>query len=438
MAKQKAWIQYTKQGRIVPGSLILSPKRPVNGTWYEVIENICCDTEPAFGVISSRKKAFVKYDSQGNIVPGSLIITTKLPKPGAWKEVFINICCDITPVTTTTTTAAPTSWYLRSNYPDAPNNGDITFPDFTNGVATFNPNNVGNGDVGMFINRYDISGNPTIPDLIGLTSNLNTGTLTLSQGSNTIVYSFDGSSYIFSGFSNEIQIYYINIDSPASGDFNLIDPIDVSVTITFPTTTTSTTTSTTTTTTLNPNRTVDICSVNWVVQNLDVTTYRNGDVIPQVTDNATWASLTTGAWCYYNNDPSNGPIYGKLYNWYAVNDPRGLAPTGYHIPSDAELTILETCLGGPVAGNALKEAGTAHWTPPNNLSTNSSGFTCLPGGFRVPNGLFYYIHENASLWSSTEFNSTDAVLSFLDYVTTSIYYSYNNKASGFSVRLIKD
>lgn len=81
---------------------------------------------------------------------------------------------------------------------------------------------------------------------------------------------------------------------------------------------------------------VTIGAQTWSGYNLDVTTYRNGDAIPQVTDLTTWLNTTTGAWCYYNNDPAMGPIYGKLYNWYAVNDSRGLAPTGWHIPTDAE------------------------------------------------------------------------------------------------------
>src|SRR5690242_1829855 len=80
----------------------------------------------------------------------------------------------------------------------------------------------------------------------------------------------------------------------------------------------------------------------WMLKNLDVTTYRNGDPISQVTDSTQWVGLTTGAWCYYNNDPANNVVYGKLYNWYAVNDPRGIAPLGWHIPTDAEWTTLST------------------------------------------------------------------------------------------------
>ena len=106
-------------------------------------------------------------------------------------------------------------------------------------------------------------------------------------------------------------------------------------------------------------QTVTIGSQVWTSKNLDVATYRNGDVIPQVQDENAWENLTTGAWCYYDNDASNGTKYGKLYNWYAVNDPRGLAPNGYHIPTDAEWTQLSDYLGGGEAGTKMKS--TSGW-----------------------------------------------------------------------------
>ena len=97
----------------------------------------------------------------------------------------------------------------------------------------------------------------------------------------------------------------------------------------------------------------------WMSTNLDVTYYRNGDKIPQVKDSVKWARLTTGAWCWYNNDSATGAVYGKLYNWYAVNDPRGLAPIGWHIPSDTEWDTLSARLGGASkAGGKLKDTGT--------------------------------------------------------------------------------
>src|ERR1035437_3981549 len=119
---------------------------------------------------------------------------------------------------------------------------------------------------------------------------------------------------------------------------------------------------------------VTICSQIWMLKNLDVSTYRNGDAIPQVTDSIQWVNLTTGAWCYYNNNSANGPVYGKLYNWYAVNDPRGLAPVGWHVPSHAEWTELSICLyaisptgnvGGKMKSTGTIEAATGLWYAPN-------------------------------------------------------------------------
>jgi len=186
---------------------------------------------------------------------------------------------------------------------------------------------------------------------------------------------------------------------------------------------------------------VTICNQVWSTKNLDVTTYRNGDAIPQVTDSVQWANLTTGAWCYYNNDPAMGIIYGKLYNWYAVNDPRGLAPTGYHVPSDAEWTNLASCLGGfPYAGEAMKEAGFMHWLDPNSglVNTNSSGFTALPGGIRDYNGSFGDIGYFGYWWSSTEDVTPFAKFRQLLYNSGSIYYGSIREATGFSVRCLRD
>ena len=120
----------------------------------------------------------------------------------------------------------------------------------------------------------------------------------------------------------------------------------------------------------------------WMKKNLDVSKYKNGDAIPQVTDVTQWEALTTGAWCYYENDTANGPIYGKLYNWYAITDPRGLAPAGWRIPTDTEWSDLATFLGGDVvAGIKLKEDSTTPtWDVTTNYATNQSGFTAVPAG----------------------------------------------------------
>ena len=184
---------------------------------------------------------------------------------------------------------------------------------------------------------------------------------------------------------------------------------------------------------------VQIGSQTWTKENLDVATYRNGDPIPEVQDASTWANLITGAWCYYANNTANGITYGKLYNWYAVNDPRGLAPNGYHIPTDAEWTTLSTYLGGePIAGGKMKEVGTSHWLSPNTGATNSSGFTGLPGGYRIYNGYFNNIGGSGYWWSSSEFNPNNAWFRWLVKDFGNVYRINSSKPTGFSVRCLRD
>jgi len=187
--------------------------------------------------------------------------------------------------------------------------------------------------------------------------------------------------------------------------------------------------------------TIVIGTQQWMEKNLEVVTYRNGNIIPQVTDPTAWAALTTGAWCYYNNDPLNGAIYGKLYNWYAVKDITngGLAPTGWHIPTDAEWTTLGTLLGGDaVAGGKMKTTGITRWTTPNTSATNESGFTGLPGGFRSFNGAFGNVGGSGYWWSSMEANTADAWSRYLYYNFGDISRSNFNKQVGFSVRCLRD
>jgi uncharacterized protein (TIGR02145 family) len=176
----------------------------------------------------------------------------------------------------------------------------------------------------------------------------------------------------------------------------------------------------------------------WSSKNLDVATYRNGDPIPQVSDSSQWATLTTGAWCLYNNDSATyGATYGRLYNWYAVNDARGLAPQGWHVPSDGEWTVLETYLGGSsIAGGSMKSI--TGWNAPNIGATNSSGFVGLPGGSRTDQGPFSNVQGLGFWWSSTERDTTSAwprALSFNYSILTRINGS---KRIGFSVRCVRD
>ncbi len=200
--------------------------------------------------------------------------------------------------------------------------------------------------------------------------------------------------------------------------------------------------------------TVKICNQVWMSRNLDVDHYRNGDSIPEVTDPTAWAALKTGAWCCYNNDPAMGAIYGKLYNWYAVNDPRGLAPEGWHVPIDGEWKELEICLGmsqseadnrirGGTEGGKLKSTGTKEegdglWLSPNTGATNESGFCALPGGSRVNDGDFGNSGHSSVWWSSSNYNMSDAWYRSLNYYTASVSRDGNNKGCGFTVRCVKD
>jgi uncharacterized protein (TIGR02145 family) len=215
--------------------------------------------------------------------------------------------------------------------------------------------------------------------------------------------------------------------------------------------------------TLLPSSPVTIGAQSWMGANLDVAFYRNGDPIPQVTDSTAWANLTTGAWCYYNNDPAMGAVFGKLYNWYAVNDSRGLAPVGWHIPTDAEWKTLSMSLGmsqtdadkfgspdyyfGTDEGGKMKEAGTSLWAGLNVGATNSSGFTALPAGMRAYFSTFCYIGNNSghmygtfcAWWSSTPYIYNNAAfVRGLGHGVSTTYRSGLHTRTGLSVRCIQD
>ena len=176
----------------------------------------------------------------------------------------------------------------------------------------------------------------------------------------------------------------------------------------------------------------------WTCQNLNVDTYKNGDPIPEVQDPAVWANLTTGAWCYYNNDPANGPIHGKIYNLSAVQDQRGLGPVGWHVPSDAEWTILTNYLGGLMGnGGKMKTPGLTYWDPPNLGATNSTCFTGIASGSRRSDGLFTNMREAGFWWTTT--GSRDPYYYWLNTYNNDIMrFNNNGNKIGLSVRLIRD
>jgi uncharacterized protein (TIGR02145 family) len=152
----------------------------------------------------------------------------------------------------------------------------------------------------------------------------------------------------------------------------------------------------------NPDA-VTIGSQMWAIANLNVSTFRNGDTIPEVKTNKEWVAAGESgkpAWCYYNNDPVIGKKYGKLYNWFALNDPRGLAPAGWTLPADEDWAKLIYSLGGQNAAG-IKIKSTTGWNEGNN-GTNESGFNAFPAGYRVENGAFMNIGNTGIWWSSTE------------------------------------
>jgi uncharacterized protein (TIGR02145 family) len=186
----------------------------------------------------------------------------------------------------------------------------------------------------------------------------------------------------------------------------------------------------------NTYKTIKIGTQVWMAENLRVTKYRNGDAIPNIMGAAN-DSLVSGAWCYFDNDSLSNVAYGKLYNWYAVKDNRGICPVGWHVPSDDEWAVLENCLGGPIlAGGKMKESDTTHWTAPNMNATNESGFTAIPGGFS--RGGSFYNYNNAYWWSTTEYSACCALLRVLYYYSTPLYSNDYYKSDGIPVRCVKD
>lgn len=190
----------------------------------------------------------------------------------------------------------------------------------------------------------------------------------------------------------------------------------------------------------NIYHTVQIGNQVWMVENLRTTRYRNGDPLPNITDKTAWQSLTTGGYCWYNNDSKNKPVYGALYNWFTVNDSRNLAPEGWHVPSSEEWDILIDLLGGEMkAGGKLKETGTLHWKTPNLGATNEAGFCALPAGCENGND-FYGLSYDAYFWSTDDNDEGDNAWG------VHLYFAHGNaekgpygyKKSACSVRCIKD
>ena len=264
----------------------------------------------------------------------------------------------------------------------------------------------------------------------GLTATLVAGTL--ANGVGTLVYTISGTptttgtanfAIALGGKTCSITIAVENvIQNPTSGyGANIIDGEG------------------------NIYKTVYIGSQQWMAENLKVTKYNDGTTIPNITDETQWKNNTTGAWSYYNNDVTNNAKYGKLYNWYAVsktnNGNKNVCPTGWHVPTDAEWTVLTDYLGGEsIAGGKLKEVGITSWNSPNTDATNTSLFSALPGGYR-PN-LGYYnnfgVGNYGYWWSSTEESISKAWSLSLGGLDGKAHRGYDDKRYGYSVRCLRD
>ncbi len=196
-------------------------------------------------------------------------------------------------------------------------------------------------------------------------------------------------------------------------------------------------------------QTIKIGEQWWMMENLKVKNYRNGEPIQNVTDDSEWGGLSTGAYCDYDNDTANAVIYGRLYNWYAVADTNGLAPQGWHIPTDEEWMELEDFLGmslgdliatglrGTTEGGELKQYGTENWLSPNYGATNESGFYGFPGGYRNQTGTFSYLSIYGSFWTNTEYDEDLVWDRHLHHNNAQISRNYAEKNYGFSIRCVK-
>jgi uncharacterized protein (TIGR02145 family) len=190
----------------------------------------------------------------------------------------------------------------------------------------------------------------------------------------------------------------------------------------------------------NIYNTVTIGTQAWMAENLKTTKYNDGTAIPF----APYQVLITPAYTWFLNDEASfKATYGALYNWYTVsattNDGKNICPTGWHIPTDSEWTILTTYLGGEtLAGGKLKEIGTAHWGLQNIGATNESGFTALPGGYRNPLGGYNYLGGTGNWWSSTENSMENSWCRIMGSGFSYVSRSSVDKRYGISARCVKD
>lgn|GEM_PF-2682892 len=186
----------------------------------------------------------------------------------------------------------------------------------------------------------------------------------------------------------------------------------------------------------NSYKTIKIGTQTWMMENLKTTHYRNGNPIPNLADQVAWKSDMAGGYCIYDNNLQNGDTYGKLYNWYAVNHTSGLAPAGWHIPTEAEWTVLYNYIGGTREGGMkIQDTNPVYWSN-HIIATNETKFSGLPGGCRNSNGIFEKLSYDCMWWTNTSNNLL--AVGYDLYVKGYLERFENEKKYGFSVRCIKD
>lgn len=189
----------------------------------------------------------------------------------------------------------------------------------------------------------------------------------------------------------------------------------------------------------NVYSTVSIGTKCWFALNLKTTKFNNGDSIAEVQSVSTWASTSNPAFCAYNNDSAQSALYGNLYNYIAIADPRGVCPTGSHVATDADWNDLGTVTGGMMAaGGNLKEVGTLNWASPNTAATDNFDFTALPGGFRTYVGIFSNVKYFGKWWTSTDSTSTNSISYYMKNDSGILYRDFDDIHSGFSIRCVVD
>jgi uncharacterized protein (TIGR02145 family) len=316
---------------------------------------------------------------------------------------------------------------------DAVNNGTLTAGSAANNVSSVVPYNGGNGGThnGQTVTSTGVT---------GLTATLPAGTFANGSGSLTYTISGTPASSGTASFALSIggKTCTLTRTVNANGQTSITAHTCGADSVHNPAKTYGTMTDQQG----NVYKTIVIGTQEWMAENLKTTIYRNGNAIANVTGNNQWADLTTGAWCYYNNNSQYDCPYGKLYNWYAVADSRNVCPTGWHVPTDAEWTTLTSFLGGEtVAGGKMKSTGLQYWFSPNQAATNESGFSGLPGGYRYYGGSYSFgsVGSGGDWWSSTQSSSPNAWSRGLGYSSGSAgRYDVGSKRAGFSVRCLRD